>query len=485
MKNETLMQTFYWELNTGKYAQKYKEEADLWNLLASKAQSLANTGITGVWLPPANKGLEGINDVGYGCYDLWDLGEFDQKGSIRTKYGTKEELEQAIKSFHNQDIKVYYDAVLNHVMGADQTEKVKLSENSENNPGEIAEVWTKFDYPGRKNKYSDFKWNWTHFNGTDWAENLGRGLFLFQGKRWDNTYQWQDDYLMGVDYDYLNPEVQDEIIKWGKWLVNEIKVDGFRLDAVRHIDTDFMNRWIEELQKYTTTWLNFIGEAWFEDTSNITGYLDTVDNEHLMAFDYPLHNAFRELRDGKLNMKWLGGRGLVNDDIYANKAVTFVDNHDTDRDRDHNGYGVKPIYNRKYQAYTYILTREEGLPTVFWKDYFIYDMKEKLDKIIEARKKFAYGPGFETSTNDINNYSYIRAGSDKVQGSGLVMMISQETGGDIKSKILNSRKPDTVFSDYTGNISEKVKTDSRGFGKFKVRGEADRGWSIWVPENKK
>ena len=54
--------------------------------------------------------------MGYGVYDMYDLGEFDQKGTIRTKYGTKEEYLAAIRAFHAQGIRVYADIVLNHRM---------------------------------------------------------------------------------------------------------------------------------------------------------------------------------------------------------------------------------------------------------------------------------------------------------------------------------------------------------------------------------
>ena len=67
-------------------------DGDLWKQLAANARALAEAGITAVWLPPAYKGAAGGYDVGYGVYDLFDLGEFDQKGSVRTKYGTREEL---------------------------------------------------------------------------------------------------------------------------------------------------------------------------------------------------------------------------------------------------------------------------------------------------------------------------------------------------------------------------------------------------------
>lgn len=47
-------------------------------------------------------------------YDLWDLGEFDQKGARRTKWGTKEDLLRAIKVAADNGIITYIDAVLNH-----------------------------------------------------------------------------------------------------------------------------------------------------------------------------------------------------------------------------------------------------------------------------------------------------------------------------------------------------------------------------------
>lgn len=82
MGKQTILQGFEWYLpNDGNH----------WKTLAEKAEELSSFGINAVWMPPAYKGSEGANDVGYGTYDLYDLGEFDQKGSVRTKYGTKEE----------------------------------------------------------------------------------------------------------------------------------------------------------------------------------------------------------------------------------------------------------------------------------------------------------------------------------------------------------------------------------------------------------
>ena len=112
--NRTMMQYFEWYLpNDGLW----------WKRCAAKAESLNGIGITDVWLPPAYKGTS-QEDVGYGVYDMYDLGEFDQKDTVRTKYGTKEEYLEAIRAFHDNGIRVFADIVLNHRMGADECEDV-------------------------------------------------------------------------------------------------------------------------------------------------------------------------------------------------------------------------------------------------------------------------------------------------------------------------------------------------------------------------
>ena len=76
-------------------------------------------------LPPVYKAMA-TDDVGYGVYDLFDLGEFDQKGDVRTKYGTLDELRELIETLHKEDIEVYADVVLNHKAGADFTEEFEV-----------------------------------------------------------------------------------------------------------------------------------------------------------------------------------------------------------------------------------------------------------------------------------------------------------------------------------------------------------------------
>ena len=101
MENQTLMQYFEWYLpNDGQH----------WNRLATDAPHLASKGIRKVWMPPAFKATSS-NDVGYGIYDLFDLGEFDQKGTVRTKYGFKEDYLNAIKALKENGIEPIADIV--------------------------------------------------------------------------------------------------------------------------------------------------------------------------------------------------------------------------------------------------------------------------------------------------------------------------------------------------------------------------------------
>ena len=171
------MQYFEWNM---------PNDGDLWNQLKRDASHLHAIGITAVWIPPAYKALK-QDDEGYGTYDLYDLGEFDQKETIRTKYGTKQQLQEMIDELHKNQVGVYLDAVMNHKAGADYTEWFMAQEvdpgqreNAISEPHEI-EGWTGFDFPGRGNMYSNFKWHWFHFSGTDYKvysrfwerENIG------------------------------------------------------------------------------------------------------------------------------------------------------------------------------------------------------------------------------------------------------------------------------------------------------------------------
>ncbi|MBM7557751.1 alpha-amylase domain-containing protein [Halanaerobacter jeridensis] len=477
--NETLLQGFYWEMAGYPYLDKYPEEKNLWELLAKRAPKFKELGFTSIWIPPANK-ADSVRDEGYAVYDLWDLGEFKQAGSVRTKYGTKEELETAVAALHEQNIKVYYDAVLNHRIGLGK----QNVESTVLKSGKEIKSYTSFpNLKGREKYYSQaekWDWNWKQFDGVDYdAEDGPISPQAFKDKTWDDTYD--KDYLLGADVDYENKKVQHELKEWGAWLVNDIGFDGFRIDAVKHIDSNFIDQWLTHIQKNSEKDVFFVGEAWIKNKMGLSFFLSDVDNKDLTVFDFPLRNTFKDMMTGLVNMSALGSAGLVNDPNYSDRAITFIDNHDTGRDKvEYNA----PITRFKMQAYAYILTRAQGKPMVFWKDYYQNGYQSELHKLLEVRKYYAYGPGREVNNNSKRVYSYVREGLESKPRTGLVAMISSGTSGEVVSKRIKTNKPNTTFYDYTRNIKETVTTDENGYAEFKIRLSEKTGWSIWVPSSK-
>ncbi|MBS6185015.1 MAG: alpha-amylase, partial [Clostridium celatum] len=261
MVNGTMMQYFEWFL---------LPYCKLWNEISSEASNLRDLGITALWMPPAYKGIGGGYDVGYGAYDLYDLGEFNQKGSIETKYGSKDEYLMAIKILNKNGIQSYGDIVLNHKMGADEVEEVMAREEEFFNRSisisgtKVIRAWTKFTFPGRNNKYSSFKWDWNAFDGIDYDDKTKRNsIYKFLTKEWSNRVDKENgnyDYLMGADLDFSNRDVVEELKKWGKWYVDFTNIDGFRLDAVKHINYEFFVEWLEYLRKESGKELFSVGE---------------------------------------------------------------------------------------------------------------------------------------------------------------------------------------------------------------------------------
>ena len=84
-----------------------------WVEITRKMPELAEAGYQSLWLPPPTKGSGGLS-VGYDCWDRFDLGAKDQRGSTRTRYGTEAELLEMVRVAHRFGIRIYFDNVMNH-----------------------------------------------------------------------------------------------------------------------------------------------------------------------------------------------------------------------------------------------------------------------------------------------------------------------------------------------------------------------------------
>lgn len=475
--NGIIMQYFEWNMECNQ---------DLWNKLAKKAEELSNIGITAIWLPPAYKGIGGKNEVGYGVYDTYDLGEFDQKGTIKTKYGSKEEYLNCIQILKQNGIEVYADIVLNHKMGADMLQMIPAvkvdwgNHNLEIANQEMVRVATKFTFPGRNGKYSDFKWNWTHFDAIDYDESSKEhAIFKFKDKNWDGAVDEEFgnyDYLMGADIDFKNPEVIEECKKWGKWYLDTTKVDGFRLDAVKHIDANFYKDWVKTLREETDEELFTVGEYWSGDISKLHRYIAETEGE-ISLFDVPLHYHFETAsKDENYDLSKILEGTLVKENPV--KAVTFVDNHDTQP-----GQALQSFVERwfKTAAYSIILLRQEGYPCVFYGDFYgiphdNIKKVEELETIINLRKERAYGEQHDYFDNK-DCIGWTREGNNNYIKSGLAVVISKLPNEVEKRMYIGISHAGETFIDCIGNCEEKIVIDENGYGNFKAK---EKSTSVWV-----
>lgn len=95
-----MMQAFEWYV---------PDDHKHWKRLEAAAAGLKAIGIDNIWIPPGCKASSQSGN-GYDIYDLYDLGEFEQKGGVGTKWGTKEELKKLEATANKVGLGLYWDA---------------------------------------------------------------------------------------------------------------------------------------------------------------------------------------------------------------------------------------------------------------------------------------------------------------------------------------------------------------------------------------
>lgn len=481
MENTVMMQFFEWNLpNDGQH----------WARLQAEADHLTRLGIAAVWIPPCTKASQ-QNSTGYDIYDLYDLGEFDQKGSVRTKYGGKEDLKSAIETLHTHGIRVYGDVVLNHKAGADETERFAAIEVDPNDrekelgPPQEVEGWTRFYFLGRGGEYSDFQWNHAHFSAVD-RDELSKRNAIFkiagEGKVWSRHVDDEKrnfDYLMSADIDYNNGYVIEEVHRWGVWFMRELSLDGFRMDALKHIDEIFIRNFIGHMRTEAGADFPVIGEYWHGDIQKLHKYLEEMEYA-LQLFDVALHFRFHEASHQ--------GRGYDLSKIFAGTlvaaapfhSVTFVDNHDSQPGQALTSWvedWFRPL------AYALILLRRDGYPCVFYGDYYgiggenpIAAKRDALDKLLLIRKMYAYGEQ-EDYFDHPNVVGWVRKGDGEHPDSGIAVLISNSEDGE-KRMCLGAGHAGRELKDLMGIRQETVRLDEQGWGTFSVAGGSVSAWGF-------
>jgi alpha-amylase len=477
--NGVMFQFFHWFLPAS---------CQLWKSLAAEADNLRSAGVDAVWIPPPQKGRTGGYSNGYDVFDHFDLGEFDQQGTTPTKYGSKQELHDAVNALHGYRqtpaglvprgvpyVQVYVDVVLNQKSGGDVDpdfwQAIRVSKDNRNDElwgsgyerGEIEiKGYTSFRFTKRGGKYSTFEWRARHFDSVDTTNSIRQGGNAFNdpGGRYiyrflhnEQGYDPQDksfgtwvslekgnyEFLSDVDIDFGRYDVREELKYWGAWLEETIGADGLRLDAVKHYTANYAREFTGHVRARTGKALFTVGEYIDGGTGPLHAYLTQVTArgdypQDMSLFDFPLRFKFKNCSwaQDQYDLRELN-RGTLMAEQPA-KAVTFVENHDYQYGRDvdsHVREWIKPI------AYAYILLRAGGYPCIFYGDYYGIDAaldgrgqaagKAYLDLLIQVRKQFALGE--ERYYDDRNVAGWVRMGGVSGARGALAVVINTAREG--------------------------------------------------------
>jgi glycosidase len=257
-------------------------------------------GINTLWITSpldnadnANPGSDGHSYSGYHGYWPKDL------TVAESKFGTEGELKAMVDAAHAHGIQVLVDYVMNHVHADSPT------------------------YAAHPD------WFWPNSNG------FGGDCVCGHGCSWDTDRLrcWFDPFL--PDFDFRNSDARkwsvDNAVSWAK----RIGIDGFRLDAVKHIETSWLTDVRGRLDAEVAWDQRFymVGETFDGDRGLIKSYVDPntkLDGQ----FDFPLRGQILSTllrRDGQ--MSDLVGFLDSNDGFYGPGSVmsTFIGNHDVPR----------------------------------------------------------------------------------------------------------------------------------------------------------
>ena len=258
-------------------------------------------GITGLWLMPI------MQSPSYHGYDVTDY------YTVNEEYGTNEDFQRLVAEAHERGIKIIVDLVLNHT----SSEHPWFVE-ARDNPGSERRDWYLWseEKPGYLGPWGQQVWH-----------NSPTGYYY--GLFWEGM----------PDLNLENPQVTAEMHKVARFWLEDLGVDGFRLDAARHLieegsiqdNTQATHQWWQGFRtvvKASNQEALQLGEMWTQGP-NVVEYL--MGDELDLAFDFDLAEAlvsFVGMRtanriEGALASSYgLYGRGL---------SATFLTNHDMNR----------------------------------------------------------------------------------------------------------------------------------------------------------
>jgi len=366
-----MLQAFYWDSFTDSQ----------WSELQAHADEMAGT-FDLVWLPQS--GNCGGTSMGYD-----DLYWFDNYNS---SFGNEQQLRSLITTFKQKGIKTIADVVINH--------RKNLSN------------WV--DFPKETYKGVTYEMKSTDICSNDdggktktWATQNGYSLSTNNdtGEGWDGMR----------DLDHKSENVQTIVKAYLDFLKNDLGYSGFRYDMVKGYSASFTAQYNASAEPEFS-----VGECW-DGTSTISRWIDGTkinDQPASAAFDfqfrYVVRNAMNNQNYTRLGTQNDGSWPLISanwqNGAYRRYAVTFVENHDTER---RSNAAQDPLLKDTLAANAFMLAMP-GTPCVFMKHWQAYPAQIKA--MVAARKQAGIHneSNFRTVRSASNCYiNAISTGSDE------------------------------------------------------------------------
>lgn len=223
--------------------------------IISKLDYLAHLGVNILWLCPVYQSP--MDDNGYDVSDYYQ---------IATEFGTIEEFKELLTEAKKRGMKIIMDLVLNHT--SDEHPWFVEARQSLDNPYRDYYIWQK----GKSDAFGN------EVEPTNWAS-------FFTPSCWEKDEQ-TDEYYMHIfskkmpDLNWSNENMRADLFKMVMWWL-ELGIDGFRVDAVAHLDRDFT---------FTDSTMNSAGkykEDWskFSNLPNVHTYLKELNEKVLSKYD--------------------------------------------------------------------------------------------------------------------------------------------------------------------------------------------------------
>ena len=323
----------------------------LWQRLENKAAQIRKDGYTAVWLPPAGLAAGGLDDVGYGIKNWYELDG--------TKYGSAVELKSACLKLRDEGLQVYHDQVHNHLMGGEDEADVWCRHVKKQNKNECAHPecqWFQATIPTR------FPWLGMHSCHFDAYHPNETDCWILSGKAFE--CEAHIDPWGGCDLDFDSMDVVKKLEAFGYWYKYNVHVDGYRFDAVKHIRPKGTLDILTAMRWSANKNLFAVGEFLDSNIDLLHDYISSTSGG-ICLFDVPLQrNLVRASQQvGHYDLGAVFNSTLVKDQ--PTLAVPYVHSHDD----------CPPIHTQGHrnhyvgdwfisQAYALILLRDTGYPMV-------------------------------------------------------------------------------------------------------------------------